>query len=111
MKIARFRSDHHPNCWVLTDFTMEQIELALEQIEKIRIKQRELADVIPNELDYSYDLDNRPSCKLCIYFEDHISIPNNSIGGCTYMNDWLYKDLSLRCDGFEKRENEKECTQ
>lgn len=91
-KIAKFRTKEHPNCWVLTNFTMEQVERKMEYYEKIIKEFRKVFKTSFKIDSIHLDQDHKYCCKLCDYFEEHDEKPKGTIGGCSYINDWLHNE-------------------
>ena len=106
MKISKIRKEGLEGYWLISDYTMEQIEKRLEILEKVDKSLSDiLTDICISNREHHIDRDHEWMCKKCEYFEKEDQGPTGTIGGCNLFNDWITNKLYCNGSGYKKKED------
>ena len=106
MKIAKKRKEGLEGYWLVSDYTMEQLEKRLETLDKIDNFLLDIStDIHISNREHHIDRDHEWMCRKCEYFENENKGPTGTIGGCSLFNDWINSKLHCGGSGYKKKEN------
>ena len=107
MKIAKSRKEGLEGYWLVSDYTMEQIEKRLEILDKVdKSLSNTLTDICISNREHHFDRDHEWLCRLCNNFENEDKGPAGTIGGCNLYNDWVTSKLQCNGYGYRKKKEE-----